>query len=168
MKRLWAPWRMVYVGSADRVRECIFCTAPRMRDEEALIIFRARYSYILMNKYPYNTGHVMVAPYRHVASLADLSREELGEIGLLVQASLKGLEESLGPDGFNVGVNIGKAAGAGFADHIHVHIVPRWIGDTNFMPVIGDTRVIPQALQDTYREIRDPIARHAERILGSH
>jgi len=153
------------VEEADRIRECIFCTAPRRRDEEALIIYRARLSYIMMNKYPYNTGHVMVAPYRHVASLADLSRDEVVEIGVLVQASIKGLEKALSPDGFNVGVNIGRVAGAGFAEHVHVHIVPRWLGDTNFMPVISDTRVIPQALEDTYRSIRGFIAGEADAML---
>ncbi len=168
MERLWAPWRMAYVKKAAR-REyegCIFCEALKKSDEEALIVYRGRLSYIIMNTYPYNPGHLMVVPNRHVASLEDLGREELLELMLLVNASLKGLREAVSPHGFNIGVNLGQVAGAGIEDHVHIHIVPRWSGDTNFMPVIGNTKVIPQALQETYKVIKDPIARHASGLLG--
>lgn len=136
-----------------------------MNDEDALIIFRGRHNYIVMNLYPYNTGHVMIVPKRHVANLEDLTIEEKLELIVLTQASIQGIREALNPHGFNVGINLGRVAGAGIEDHIHVHVVPRWNGDTNFMPVIAETKVIPQDVRETYRVIRDPIARYAEKLL---
>lgn len=151
---LWAPWRMAYIKGSERKTGCVFCEAPRQDDEEALIVYRGRTAYVILNKYPYNTGHVMVVPYRHVSSIADLSLEELAEIGLLVKASIKALEEVYRPHGFNIGVNIGEAAGAGIAGHVHVHVLPRWRGDTNFTVITSATKVVPEALEDTYRKLR--------------
>ncbi len=168
MERLWAPWRMAYVKKAARkeYKGCIFCEALKRDDEDALIVYRGKLGFIIMNLYPYNPGHLMVVPNRHVASLEDLGREELLELMLLVNASLRGLREAVSPHGFNIGVNLGQVAGAGIEDHVHIHIVPRWSGDTNFMPVIGNTKVIPQALKETYEAIRKPIARAARELLG--
>lgn len=166
---LWAPWRMAYIREAVKAPSrggCVFCEAPRMGDEESLIVYRGRRAYIIMNKYPYNTGHVMVVPYRHVASIEDLTAEELAEMGLLVKASMAGLRKALKPHGFNVGVNIGRTAGAGIDAHVHIHVVPRWDGDTNFMLVTGATKVIPQDLRETYREIRPYIEGEAEKLLA--
>ncbi|AEM38839.1 histidine triad (HIT) protein [Pyrolobus fumarii 1A] len=167
MKVLWAPWRYSYVKRATEGKEegCVLCRLQGMNDEDALIIFRGRHNYIVMNLYPYNTGHVMIVPKRHVANLEDLTIEEKLELIVLTQASIQGIREALNPHGFNVGINLGRVAGAGIEDHIHVHVVPRWNGDTNFMPVIAETKVIPQDVRETYRVIRDPIARYAEKLL---
>ncbi len=150
MERLWAPWRMKYLRS-DHSEGCIFCQkAAEDRDRENYILFRGRRCYILLNLYPYSNGHLMVAPYEHLPSLEDLAEETLAEMMCLVSKALTLLRRAVNPAGFNVGANIGKAAGAGFDDHVHIHIVPRWHGDTNFMPVLADTRVIPEFLDDTY------------------
>jgi ATP adenylyltransferase len=154
MKRLWSPWRMVYL-TEERPRGCIFCiAAAEERDEENLIVWRGERAFIILNRYPYNAGHLMVVPYAHVASLEDLPAETLTELMLLVNRSLAALRRAMSPEAFNVGANLGHAAGAGIVDHVHVHIVPRWEGDTNFMPVLADVRVIPEFLADTYRKIR--------------
>ena len=154
MKRLWSPWRMVYL-TEERPRGCIFCiAAAEERDEENLIVWRGERAFIILNRYPYNAGHLMVVPYAHVASLEDLPAETLTELMLLVNRSLAALRRTMSPEAFNVGANLGHAAGAGIVDHVHVHIVPRWEGDTNFMPVLADVRVIPEFLADTYRKIR--------------
>ncbi|MCE4611024.1 MAG: HIT domain-containing protein [Desulfurococcales archaeon] len=155
---LWAPWRMKYIQSAsETARGCIFCIAPSMSDEEALIVYRGRNAYIILNKYPYNTGHLMIVPYRHVPSLEDLNTEELLELSELVKASLKALREVYRPHGFNVGVNIGEAAGAGVAGHVHVHIVPRWRGDSNFMLTVGGVKVLPESLDATFKKVKPAI-----------
>ncbi|MEM2905146.1 MAG: HIT domain-containing protein, partial [Candidatus Bathyarchaeia archaeon] len=152
-KVLWAPWRMEYIGSEPK--GCIFCSMPQVdRDEENLILERGRLSFVAMNRFPYNNGHLMVAPYAHVPSLEDLSEEAVIEVMRLVKKSLSCLRATLHPQGFNVGVNIGRAAGAGFDQHVHVHVVPRWTGDINFMPVLADTKVLPEALNVTYRKLR--------------
>ena len=154
MKHIWAPWRMGYILSA-RKGGCFLCEKLKEhRDEENYILFRGRTSFVLLNLYPYNPGHLMVAPYRHVPSLEDLSEEELVEHFKLVALGVSKLKEAFGPDGFNIGLNLGKAAGAGVAGHLHTHVVPRWEGDTNFMPVISDVKVIPQALNETYGKLR--------------
>lgn len=159
--RLWAPWRMSYIKSSKEKKEdCIFCTKPREnRDEENLILKRGKHAFIVMNKYPYNNGHVMVAPYRHVPSFIDLTDEESLEIMKLISLSLRVIKDAMNPDGFNVGANLGKVAGAGIEDHVHIHIVPRWLGDTNFMPVISNTKVMPELIEETYRKLFDIISK---------
>ena len=157
-KVLWAPWRMKYIQSAsESIGGCIFCIAPSMRDEEALIVYRGRRAYVILNKYPYNTGHLMIVPYRHVPSIEDLNSEELLEISEMIKASLKALREVYKPHGFNVGVNIGEAAGAGVAGHVHVHIVPRWKGDSNFMLTVGGVKVLPESLDATFKKVKPAI-----------
>ena len=164
---LYAPWRYAYIVKASRGETgCIFCEAVKKTDEEALILVRGKHSFVIMNIYPYNTGHVMVAPLRHVASLEELSDEELLEISRMVKLSLRAIREALNPHGFNVGVNLGRVAGAGIEDHVHIHIVPRWNGDTNFMPVIGGVKVIPQDVRETYRALRPYFQRYAKQYLG--
>ncbi len=155
LRVLWAPWRLEYVRSPHKYKGCFLCDYPKMgRDEEYFILKRGNYCYIIMNAYPYNNGHLMIAPYRHVVYPFELSRDELLELNELVNLSIKALKKAFNPDGFNIGVNIGKAAGAG-AEHLHVHVVPRWSGDTNFMPVLAEVKVIPQHLKQTYLELRD-------------
>jgi len=166
MKTLWAPWRIEYIRSPKH-GGCIFCDFPKEnRDRERLILYRGRYSFIIMNNYPYNPGHVMVAPYRHVGHWEELNDEELMDMMRLTKLSVRAIKEAMHPDGFNIGVNIGEVAGAGIAGHVHVHIVPRWNGDTNFMPVISDTKVIPQALEETYDELKGVIERLLETGKG--
>jgi ATP adenylyltransferase len=154
MDTVWAPWRMTYI-EMEKPSGCILCSKPRENKDAAnYILYRAKANFIILNSYPYNPGHLMVAPYRHVASPEELSREELLEHSELVTRSLTILREVFGCDGFNLGMNLGTVAGAGITDHMHSHIVPRWQGDTNFMPVIANTRVIPQALKDTYQKLK--------------
>lgn len=152
--RIWAPWRMEYIKSAKDESGCVFCLIGRERDDEGrLVLQRGRYSYIVMNTYPYNNGHLVVTPYRHVPNLTDLSGEELSDAIWLVSYSIKLLRHVLNPDGFNIGANLGRVAGAGIADHVHFHIVPRWRGDTNYMTTISETRVLPEDLRVTYRKL---------------
>jgi len=152
MDSLWAPWRMEWIEK--ETKECIFCRIPQEeRDEENLLLRRFRTCFIVLNRFPYNNGHLMIAPYRHVPSLEDLNTEEGMDLFKASIICLRAIKETMRPDGFNLGINIGKAAGAGFEGHLHIHIVPRWIGDTNFMPVIGKTKVISEALRETYRKL---------------
>jgi ATP adenylyltransferase len=145
---------MAYVGG-ERSPGCIFCDKPAAADDAAnLILQRGHALYSLLNLYPYNTGHLMIAPYRHVADLTNLSEGELLELGQLAQRHLAALQRALQPDGFNLGMNLGHVAGAGVADHLHLHIVPRWIGDTNFMPIVGGTKVMPELLETTYQKVK--------------
>lgn len=156
MDVLWAPWRMKYIEYAkiDRGSGCFICEAVRSKNpEEKLVVHETEAVIVLMNKYPYNTGHLLIAPTRHVADLAQLKDYELFEIIAALRDSLEWLRKALSPDGFNIGVNIGRVAGAGLEDHLHIHVVPRWNGDTNFMPIIANTKVIPEALADTYSRI---------------
>ncbi len=160
LRRLWAVWRMPYIKllASEGSKECIFCTLPAAKnDKENLILYRSELCFIILNKYPYNPGHLMVAPYRHVASLDELSDEEAIDLWILVKLAMLTLRRAMSPEGFNVGANIGKAAGAGFEGHVHVHIVPRWNGDTNFMPVISNTKVVSDALRNTYEELRESL-----------
>jgi len=152
MNNLWAPWRMRYIQNIDKKEEnCIFCTKiTQQNDRENLIIHRGTYCYIIMNLYPYNNGHLMVIPYRHTSQLLDLEPKETEELWRLLGHCQIALKAKMNPEGFNIGMNIGRNAGAGIDQHIHMHIVPRWNGDTNFMPVVGATKVISQALEDTY------------------
>jgi ATP adenylyltransferase len=158
MDRLWAPWRITYINANQKESGCIFCVKPREdRDAENYVLYRGEFAFILLNLYPYNNGHLMVAPYRHIADLSLLSEEEQAEIMKLTTLACKLLKTACRPDGFNVGANLGQVAGAGIADHLHVHIVPRWNGDTNFMPVISDTKILPQSLADTYAALKAAI-----------
>ncbi|WP_297501912.1 HIT domain-containing protein [Thermococcus sp.] len=157
MKILWAPWRIEYIRSPKH-DGCIFCDFPKEnRDRDRLILHRGEKAFVIMNNYPYNPGHVMIAPYRHVGRWEDLTDEELLEMMKLSQLMIRAIKKAMKPDGFNLGVNLGRVAGAGIEDHIHLHIVPRWNGDTNFMPVIADTKVIPESLQDAYDELKRTI-----------
>ena len=156
LKVLWAPWRMTYITSAGQREGCLFCELKEPgRDEENKVIYRGRTCYVVLNIYPYNTGHVMVAPYRHVGDPCELTREELEELWETVNLAIKAIRLAYGPHGFNVGMNIGRVAGAGVEDHLHVHVVPRWLGDTNFMPVIASTKVISQHIDEMYRALKD-------------
>jgi ATP adenylyltransferase len=157
MEHLWAPWRMEYILSS-KSQGCIFCDKPAENQDEAnYILFRGERNFVILNSWPYNPGHLMVAPYRHVAGLEDLSDEELWEHSDMTRRCVAGLKATLHPDGFNIGLNIGGMAGAGVIGHIHTHIVPRWGGDVNFMPVISDTRVLPEGLASTYRKLKGGI-----------
>lgn len=154
MDKLWSPWRMEYILS-EKAGVCILCQKPAQNDDAAnYILYRGDKNYIILNKYPYNTGHLMIVPYRHLASPEELTDGERHEHLDMVSRAIAVLRRELSPQGFNTGMNIGKVAGAGIADHIHTHIVPRWQGDTNFMPVIADTRVVPEALAETYRKLK--------------
>ncbi|RDV84307.1 HIT family protein [Ammonifex thiophilus] len=155
MERLWAPWRAVYVGKSTGRTECIFCAKLQdNRDEENLLLLRREHAFVLMNLYPYNNGHLLVAPNRHVGDVTELTPEEWLEIFTLTKDMVEILRRVMRPDGFNIGINLGKVAGAGIPEHFHVHIVPRWEGDTSFMTVFGEVRVIPEALGDTYAKLR--------------
>jgi ATP adenylyltransferase len=152
--RLWAPWRLEYI-KGNKADECIFCAKPALDDAAGLIVRRGERCFVMLNAFPYTSGHVMVAPYEHTADLTGLDEATSLELMALTQASLRALAEAYGPDGYNVGANLGTVAGAGIADHVHVHVVPRWEGDTNFMPVLGDVRVLPESLEDTHRRLKD-------------
>jgi ATP adenylyltransferase len=149
VKRLWAPWRLEYVSSADEQGGCLFCRAAADDDEDGLVVHRGERAFVLVNKFPYASGHLMVAPYRHEGELGELGDGEALEIHRLGSAAVGALAEAMRPQGFNLGWNLGRIAGAGVVDHIHLHVVPRWAGDTNFMPVLADVRVLPEALEET-------------------
>jgi len=161
MKSIWAPWRIEYI-EAERGGECVLCTKPlEHNDCENLILHRGKTVYIIMNRYPYSNGHLMAVPYRHVSKLGELDGEEKLEIMNATSLALDLLRD-FDPDGFNVGINIGRVAGAGIEDHLHFHIVPRWTGDANFMPVIGNVRVMPEYLEQTYCKL----SKRLKEILG--
>lgn len=161
MERLWAPWRMEYIEMGDKPHGCIFCELPAENDDvKNLILYRGEHSFIMLNSFPYNPGHLMVSPYAHTADMYELDDIILLEINHLVRYSIKLLTSVCAPDGFNLGVNIGKTAGAGVLNHIHWHIVPRWNGDTNFMAVIGENRVLPESLKATYNKLKQMIDEH--------
>lgn len=156
-ERLWAPWRIKYIYS-QKSEGCIFCEAnpnTSQEDEKAFVLYRGAKGFVIMNTFPYNNGHLMIAPYRHIGSIEELTQEEVGSIFELVQKSVEVLKLKMKPEGFNIGINLGKVAGAGVEGHIHIHIVPRWTGDTNFMPVISDTKVISQSLQEAYKLLKE-------------
>lgn len=155
MDRLWSPWRYAYVSTARPGDACIFCEkAVEGRDAENFVVYRARKNYVLLNLYPYTTGHLMIAPYEHVATLEDASEETLVEMMLLTRLAERHLRTVYQPRGFNIGMNIGECAGAGVAGHIHMHVLPRWPADSNFMTTIGETRVLPEELRVTYEKLR--------------
>jgi ATP adenylyltransferase len=149
-KPLWAPWRLEYIAQADEQPGCIFCDA----DEEQLVA-GGDHALVLLNKFPYASGHLMVAPRRHVGDFGELTGDEALEIHRLATAGIGALAEEYGPQGYNLGWNLGRVAGAGIVDHVHLHVVPRWLGDTNFMPVLADIRVMPEALAETRRRLRE-------------
>ena len=152
-QRLWAPWRLEYI-KGPKPDDCIFCSQPAAADDErAYIVARGEHSFVMLNAFPYNNGHLMVSPYAHVPSIEELDDPVLLDLMHLTQRSLGALREAYAPEGFNIGVNQGKIAGAGVEGHVHLHIVPRWGADTNFMPVIASTRVLPQSLEDSYRAL---------------
>ncbi len=156
MDRLWSPWRYRYVQTARPEDECIFCAKLRdNRDAENYILLRAERNFVLLNLYPYTSGHLMIAPYEHVASLGAAHLETLLEMMRLVRDAERHLGEVYHPQGMNMGLNLGSCAGAGVAGHIHMHVVPRWTGDANFMSTVGETRVLPEDLETTYRKLRE-------------
>lgn len=155
MNHLWSPWRMSYIENHEKVNGCVFCNAQSQTDGvENLIAHRGKLAYVILNRYPYTSGHLMVIPFAHVPNLEELDGETRAEIMELTSRSMTVLREIYKPHGFNMGANIGEAAGAGVLGHVHIHIVPRWAGDTNFMSAVGETRVLPESLEDTYRRVR--------------
>ena len=171
MDRLWSPWRLEYITGGGQKTGCVFCEAQRLPaagvthasplHSDSLVVFEGSACYVILNLYPYNNGHLMVVPCRHVATLGELTSEEMNEIGRLTQRCEAALTEAYQPHGFNVGINLGKPAGAGVLDHVHVHVVPRWNGDTNFMTVIGNMRVLPENLDASAERLRAIFARLA-------
>ncbi|MGI8643768.1 MAG: HIT family protein [Thermomicrobiales bacterium] len=162
-QRLWAPWRMAYVGKRASEQGCIFCNRLAAGDDvSSLILTRGQHSFVIMNLYPYNTGHVMLVPRAHVADLAELDHATLTEMALTMPRVTRALRRALNCHGFNLGLNIGAVAGAGVADHIHQHVVPRWNGDANFMPITASTTVMPELIPVTYAKLRAEIAREME------
>jgi len=155
MDYLWTPWRYRYIAQAAKVTDCIFCDLPAAnRDEETLIVLRGMRNFVILNRYPYTAGHVMIVPYAHTADFARLDPEttvEMISLAQRVQAALGGIYR---PEGYNLGMNLGRAAGAGIADHLHLHLLPRWAGDTNFMTTVGETRLEPEDLSTTYEKLR--------------
>ena len=146
---LWAPWRLEYVGSADEQEGCIFCLAVEGDDEEGFVVRRGDRAFALLNKFPYASGHLMIAPVRHVGELAELGDDEVLEVHRLADQAMGALAAVYAPQGYNLGWNLGRIAGAGITDHVHMHLVPRWAGDTNFMPVLADVKVLPEHLAET-------------------
>ena len=154
MDSLWAPWRMEYILS-DKSEECIFCTAPAANDDVGKkILYRGKHSFVMINIFPYSNGHLLVSPYRHLDCLTKMNEAEMLESCQLIQKSTGILRQTYNPDGFNVGFNIGRSGGAGFEDHIHAHIVPRWAADTNFMPVLADVKVHPEHIEATFKRLQ--------------
>jgi ATP adenylyltransferase len=152
MRRLWAPWRIKYIRSLGKEKGCIFCTKPKeKKDQKNFILKRGKKTFVILNIFPYNPGHLMVAPYRHTGDLGKITEEEAKELFDMLRLSVSALKKAFKPHGFNIGLNIGKTAGAGFPGHLHFHVVPRWDGDTNFMPIIGEVKVIPEEIENTYK-----------------
>lgn len=161
MQRLWTPWRSAYIKEKRDKTRCIFCDAAAdpKADEEKLVVFRGSHAFVLLNRYPYTSGHVMIAPYVHVSRLVETGEETTDEIMRLMRRLEEMLQDVYHPDGLNLGMNLGEAAGAGIEQHIHMHVLPRWVGDANFMSTVAGTRIIPEALEDTYRKLRDGFAK---------
>lgn len=155
---LWAPWRLQYIEKDTSTGGCIFVDLPASSEDRAnLILFRGEHSFVIMNAFPYTNGHLMVAPYKHTAEISDLDDQALLEINQMLGHCVRWIRSAYNPDGFNIGINLGKAAGAGIPTHIHWHIVPRWSGDTNFMTTVGQVRVLPQSLEDSYDRLKEII-----------
>ncbi|HET9250402.1 MAG TPA: HIT domain-containing protein [Actinomycetota bacterium] len=158
MDRIWSPWRMAYIQAAKEQADddggCIFCDLPAEGDDaRAKILARSELAFAILNSFPYNPGHLMVTPFRHVGDFGDLRADELAEVDALVARSIRALEAEMAPHGFNLGMNLGRVAGAGIPGHVHWHVVPRWNGDTNFMPVVGQTRVLPELLEESFARL---------------
>jgi ATP adenylyltransferase len=162
LERLYTPWRLAYVTGAAKSAECVFCAAQATVDGDPLVVFRGLTCFVILNLFPYNNGHLLVVPNRHIASLSDATSEELCELMELTRRTEIALREAFSPHGLNMGLNLGKAAGAGILEHLHLHVVPRWNGDTNFMTVVGETRVLPQELPVTAEALRPIFERLAE------
>jgi ATP adenylyltransferase len=163
MDYLWTPWRYQYVTQPSGPGACVFCSAAESIDDaQTLVVHRGAHNLVILNRYPYTSGHVMIVPYTHVASMASLSRDALFEMIRLARDTEKHLRALYQPDGLNIGMNLGKSAGAGIADHMHLHVLPRWTGDTNFMTVVGETRVVPEALELTWERVRTAFAAESE------
>jgi ATP adenylyltransferase len=162
VERLWSSWRLAYVSGSGEPKGCIFCDALADDEAAALVLFRGATCFVILNLYPYNNGHLMVVPNRHVATLAEATPEELGDLMRLTRVAEMALTEAYRPQGLNIGMNLGRPAGAGVVDHMHIHVVPRWAGDTNFMSVVGGVRVLPEELGQTADRLR-PIF---ERLLA--
>jgi ATP adenylyltransferase len=155
MERLWAPWRLEYIKSADDDTGCVFCAAVEGDDEDRLVLHRGLRAIVLLNKYPYASGHFMVAPNRHIGDFGDLDDEEILELHRLASSGMGALAQLYAPQAYNLGWNLGRVAGAGVVDHVHLHVVPRWAGDTNFMPVLADVKVLPEHLAETRRRLAE-------------
>ena len=160
MDYLWTPWRYTYITEPGKSNECVFCLAARSQDDrECLVVHRARRNLVILNRFPYTNGHLMVVPYDHVATLEDLAEDALVELIHLARTAEGHLRAIYRPDGLNLGMNIGRSAGAGIADHVHLHILPRWTGDTNFMTAVGETRILPEELEVTWEKVRAAFAK---------
>jgi ATP adenylyltransferase len=172
MERLWSPWRMAYIrgeigGGRDKDGGCIFCDLPAKNDDRGNhILARGRHTFVMLNAFPYNPGHLMIAPFRHLGEFGKLSDDELLESMAFAKTAIRALEESSDAHGFNLGMNLGRIAGAGIADHLHLHLVPRWGGDTNFMPVVGQTKVLPELLAETWERLRPHFQQAEPAIRG--
>jgi len=159
MDYLWTPWRYAYVSTAEKATGCVFCNAVNAGDDKsALIVFRGKHCFVILNAYPYTPGHVMIVPYAHLDELRKLPPEAANEMMELSQRMETVLRELYHPDGINLGMNIGKAAGAGIAGHIHMHVLPRWVADANFISVVGETRILPETLEETYAKIKQALS----------
>jgi ATP adenylyltransferase len=158
MDYLWTPWRYAYISTAGKdegkPEGCVFCELPKLQDEKALIVYRGQHCFVILNSFPYTSGHVMVVPFAHLDELQKLPEATAQEMMALSQKMERVLRQVYTPDGINLGMNIGRAAGAGIAGHVHMHVLPRWVGDTNFMTVTGESRVLPEALEETWRKIK--------------
>ena len=163
MEHLWSPWRLAYITGGGSTTDCVFCKALTDPEADSLVVFRGTSCFVILNLFPYNNGHLMVIPNRHIASLVAATAEELSELIALTRVAEMALTETYAPNGINMGINLGKPAGAGILDHVHMHVVPRWNGDTNFMTVVGGTRVLPEELADTTAKLRPVFGRLAGR-----
>lgn len=158
MEIIWTPWRYEYVNSVDDREGCIFCDKSKAEnDRENLVVFRGERCFAILNLFPYTTGHIMIAPYEHTDTIEELDPEALTEMMVVAQRSMSAIRDAFGPEGFNLGINISRVAGAGIKDHVHLHLVPRWAGDNNFMAVIAETRVLPRTLDDVWLALKDKI-----------
>ncbi len=156
MDRIWTPWRMKYIKENNGDLDCFFCSAVKgENDRDNLVFYRGEHVFMILNRYPYTSGHVMCVPYAHEARLQDITKEARGELMELVSIAIEVLQLVYEPEGFNIGLNLGEVAGAGVAEHLHIHIVPRWTGDTSFMTAVGDTRVLPESLPVTYQRVKE-------------
>ncbi len=152
-ERLWAPWRLEYIQAADEQPGCVFCRAAALDNHDGLIVHRGKRAFVLLNRFPYASGHLLIAPYRHVGDFGELGDEEALELHRLASQGLGALAQSFRPQGYNLGWNLGRTAGAGVVDHVHLHVVPRWAGDTNFMPVLADVKVMPEHIEATRQRL---------------